>query len=433
MKRFVVVQLILAGGLVCFSGSAVAAALEEELAGLLQTHPGIIAADKTVAAAHQEVDRANGGYLPRIDLLGDLGPETVDLPTDKRDSHDNIRQTAGIAARENLFNGFRTSSQVRLAEIGVNRSEFELARQTQQYLFEGIRAYVNVLRAVRLIDLALGNEENIKHQLNLEDERVRRGAGIAVDVLQAKSRLQFAKERRVAFEGQLAEAAARYRQVYGHGPDLAAMADPMPPLGALPETLEQAIEIALRENPAVVNAAVAVDEARAKQDLVRADYYPTLDLVGSWNLERNKEAVAGTRRDAALLLQAQWNIFNGFQTQASETRAIIEHSASKDRRLQSARAAEEDTRIAWESLVTSRERVALLENAVDLAAEVFDARRRLRQAGKETAITVLDAENEVYSRRIDYTAASYESRLAVYRVLLAIGRLQPKDLGLGEG
>ena len=39
------------------------------------------------------------------------------------------------------------------------------------------------------------NETNIQNQLNLEDERVQRGSGIAVDVLQAKSRLQLAKER----------------------------------------------------------------------------------------------------------------------------------------------------------------------------------------------------------------------------------------------
>ena len=54
---------------------------------------------------------------------------------------------------------------------------------------------INVLQQKRLIEMSRLNETNIQNQLNLEDERVQRGSGIAVDVLQAKSRLQLAKER----------------------------------------------------------------------------------------------------------------------------------------------------------------------------------------------------------------------------------------------
>jgi adhesin transport system outer membrane protein len=66
----------------------------------------------------------------------------------------------------------------------------------QGMLLKGINSYINVLRQRRLIELAPLNETNIQNQLNLEDERVQRGSGIAVDILQAKSRLQPAKERR---------------------------------------------------------------------------------------------------------------------------------------------------------------------------------------------------------------------------------------------
>ena len=45
-------------------------------------------------------------------------------------------------------------------------------------------------RQNQLVELATQNEETIQIQLNLEDERVLKGSGIAIDVLQAKSRLQ---------------------------------------------------------------------------------------------------------------------------------------------------------------------------------------------------------------------------------------------------
>ena len=54
-------------------------------------------------------------------------------------------------------------------------------------------------------------------------------------------------------------------------------------------------------------------------------------------------------------------------------------------------------RLAWDQLDTARKRVDLLRNAVNIAIEVHDLRKKLREAGKETVINVLDAENEVFN------------------------------------
>ena len=90
----------------------------------------------------------------------------------------------------------------------------------------------------------------------------------------------------------------------------------------------------------------------------------------------------------------------------------------------------EQTKLSWQALITAKERLDLLENAVNIASEVFASRKRLREAGKENVINVLDAENEVNSAQINFTSASYDERVAVYQLLLAIGRLTPAYLRL---
>jgi adhesin transport system outer membrane protein len=90
----------------------------------------------------------------------------------------------------------------------------------------------------------------------------------------------------------------------------------------------------------------------------------------------------------------------------------------------------EETRLAWNEMSVARERVRLLENAVNIASEVFDARDRLRRAGRETAINVLDAENEVYNARINYAQAAYDGRRAIYRLLHAMGLVTPANFGI---
>ena len=88
----------------------------------------------------------------------------------------------------------------------------------------------------------------------------------------------------------------------------------------------------------------------------------------------------------------------------------------------------ETVRLAWQALKTGRDRLFLLENAVNIASEVFESRKKLRSAGKETVINVLDAESEIANARINFASAFFDVRTAVFQLLLAMGRLNVAEL-----
>ncbi len=421
------------------AGTSFADSLEEELATLLIDHPQIKAGQKTVEARRQEISKSWAGYFPTLSSTGTIGPQYVDSPGERTRLQDQDHKvwsrtgiTAGVTATQNLFNGYNTASLVKTARLTKEIAELTLKGTRQNILFEETSSYIDVLRQMRLIDLARNNEMTIQRQLNLEDERVRRGSGIAVDVLQAKSRLQLAKERRVNFEGALEDSVSRYFQVYGHAPNLETITDPVPPVEMIPSELERAIDIALVENPALDNSNATVEVARERRILVKSEYFPSFDLVGTWNFEKNNNTVIGIRRDYSVAVQSSWDLFTGFSTSASMMQAGYDYRASKDNHDFVARKVVEQTKLAWQALLTTRLRMELLENAVNIAGEVFDSRKKLREAGKETVINVLDAENEVINAQINFTSASYDERLAVYQLLQAMGRLNTVHLGLPE-
>ncbi|MBT7511306.1 MAG: TolC family protein [Rhodospirillaceae bacterium] len=235
------------------------------------------------------------------------------------------------------------------------------------------------------------------------------------------------------FEGALEDAASRYIQVFGHPPNIDAMMDPIPPIEMLPSTLDRAVEIAETENPAVFTATTNIEVARERRQTVKAEFAPTLDLEGQFNFEQHSNTTLGVRRDYSLMLTANWDLFSGFSTRESLSQANYQYRASQDDRDNTARQVIEQTRLAWQALLTARKRLELLENAVNIASEVFQSRKRLREAGKETVINVLDAENEVSNAQINYTSAAYDERLAVYQLLLAMGRLNSAYIGLING
>jgi adhesin transport system outer membrane protein len=399
---------------------------------LLASHPDILARQKSVAAAEQGISVAYSGYLPKLDIFGETGPQYIDSPVLKSQgggTWTTIAEVAGARLTQHVFDGFATPSQVRTARLNLELAEFTLEGVRQNVLFDGINAYVEVLRQNRLVALSRDSERTIMRQLNLEDERVQRGCGIAVDVLQAKSRLQLAKERRVGFEGGFADAASRYIQ-FAHPPEIATMADPQPPSELLPEDLESAVQIARQQNPAIDSSLATVDVAHERKRLVRSGYYPTLDIVGSANRENDNDLVCGTRTDLSVVFSATWNLFNGFATTAGLEQASLEYRAARRNHDIVERKVDEATRLAWNEWTTARDRAELLDNAVAIASEVFEARQKLREAGRETVINVLDAENEVYNARINLTQASGDVQLAIYRLLQGMGRLGPAELGL---
>jgi len=407
--------------------------LASELQLLLLEHPDLRRARNDAAAAQARIDEARAAYLPTLAISGDTGAERTDDTARRQGGLGAFlmrRDKLTLTATQNLFNGFRDEVGIVVAELGHFEQQVNQENTRQELLFQGLNQYLNVLRNVRLIAVAQKTETTIRTQLRLEDERVQRGSGIAVDVLQAKSRLQVAKEQRVALEGGLQETLARYKQLFGHLPEISSLEEGKPPEGLVPSDLDSAIETAQKYHPALRQTRYQLDIAREQQRIARSDYYPTFDLVGTLDYADNNGTTRGINRNQSLLVQARWEFFSGFRTRARVEGASRTSAARKNSFNFALRRVEEDVRVAWESLLTVRRRVDLLNNAVNLAIEVFNAKKRLREAGKETSLNVLDAEREVFSARINQISAEFDARIASYLLARRTGKLTPAVLGL---
>jgi outer membrane protein, adhesin transport system len=425
--------MLLAGAVSAYPGEAGAVTLREELAGLLQNHPRIKSDEFAAGAAHEQVRQAFAGYLPRVDLTGDSGHETIDSPITRASPtavSSRTRKKITLMVTEHLFDGFRTSQSHHAAEARSDVADKTLAATRQALILDGITAYYSVLRQAKLVEIAASNVETIKQQTALEDERVRRGSGTSLDVLESKTRLQLAVERRVQIEGALREVAARYQQVFGHAPNIGDLKPPGLQLSPLPKTLDEAKKTAIVNNPSLIAEDKKIAVTEYSRGVAEADLYPQVDLVGQGNLEDNIDSVAGLRRDWSVLVRLTWELFSGFAVQAAVAQATLEHSQSIASYNYSRRKVSEDLEVAWEKLMNARERTALLANAVALAEETFNARKRLRDAGRETAINVLDAQSRVFEAQESSVAAQYDAQLALFQVLFQMGMVDPKNLGL---
>jgi adhesin transport system outer membrane protein len=425
---------------------ALAKPLAPELQSLLLEHPLIKSARKQVDAAESSVDAAMGAFFPKLSINGDQGNEKIESISYKPDASmrmgtsgtitpgstsDLKRRKFSAMIEQNLFAGGRTKAMMNLAEVDFAAQENSYRTTLQSTLLEGIVAYLQVARYQTLIAIAKRNQDTTQRQFNLEDERVQRGGGIAVDVLQAKTRLHMSKERRVFNEQGLRDAIATYRQVFGHEPDLEVVQDIDILALQLPKSLEDALEQSRQFSPAIKESILLSQKSASQMKVESSGYFPTVDLVGTQTHDRNASQSAD-RRENSMLLKFNWTLFSGLDTVNRSKAADLQHQATLDREVATMRKVDESVRISWNQLVNGKDRQDLLENAGNISFEVMQNRKRLRDAGKETAVNVLDSEVEYFGVLASKVNAMYDTRIGSYRLLAAMGMLTPTTLGLDD-
>jgi len=417
---------------------ALARPMDEELRNLLVEHPLLKSTRLSVEGADKSRAAARSGYYPRISISADAGRESIKTQSY---SNGNItpaietdlnRRKAGLVVEQNLYAGGRTGAAVAVAGLDLQLQDSNLQSTTQDVLLEGVTAYVQMARYLTLASLARRNEETTQQQLDLENTRVERGGGIAVDAMAARVRLQLVKERRVFYAQGLREAVANYQQVFGHEPDVRRLQQVGIFYDRIPKTLDEALAQARDLSPRVKEAVLQSQKAQAQIKAERAAYAPTVDLVAAQLKDVNANALA-RRDESSLLLRLSWPIFSGFETQNRVAAANANHQSLVEREAAVNNRLAESVRVAWNQLTNGREREELLEGAAAISYDVMQSRKRLRDAGRETVIFVLDAEVEYYGALSNRINAMHDSVLASYRLLAAMGALTPATLGLENG
>ncbi len=430
---------IISIAIVCLGSQSIAADLQSELIYLRDNHPMLRATSFAVTAAEKRETAAKAGWLPKVDVGAESGSEKITTtpyasgqPSSTPQASDLQRKKQSVTVTQNLFNGGRTLATTGVAKIERQMKDADRSATSQEVLLEAITAYINVLKNKMLISLSEINEETTKRQLEMEKQRVERGGGVIVDELQAATRLQIVRERRVIYEQGLRDAVSGYEQVFGKSPDLKLFEDVDIIKSRMPASVDAATDEAAENNPRLAAARLATERTYRLISMENAGFMPNVDLVGTHNRERDAGQLYRKDEDS-VLLKMSWNIFAGRETISRAQAAAYDYRESAEKEKNVNNKTKESVRVAWNQYKKGLERLELLESAVKTSQGVMRGRKRLRDAGKETALAVLDSEVEHFGLLANKVNASMDAKLGSYRLLSALGKLDIESLNLDQG
>ena len=163
------------------------ARLEDWLARAEAASPDVRAAQAQVAAAREEVTRAQAGHMPTLDAIGQISKSDSDNPT--RVDTRYILKYIGLQLNVPLYQGGLVSSQVRQALAEVQRLEGVLEATRQELSVRVHREFRGVtegIARVRALEQAVRSGEQLVQSSRRSQQA---GSRTILDILNAEQQL----------------------------------------------------------------------------------------------------------------------------------------------------------------------------------------------------------------------------------------------------
>jgi outer membrane protein len=415
------------------AGTASADTLREALVSTYRTNPTLTAQRETLRATDANVAIARAAGRPQVSgtvgLNRDLSRSGI-LDTGGR----GPTLSAGVDLSYPLFNGGSVRNNVRAAQTRVEAGRATLRAVEGDVFTLGVSAYMDVIRDRAIVELNQNNVKVLGTNLEATTDRFKIGDLTRTDVAQSEARLQLGRSQLATAEGRLAGSEATYRQVIGHPPGQLA---PPPPLPPLPSSEDEAVRIALANNPDLIAISRQAIASGYDVSVARAGRLPTLSGVVSGTyvnaLGGSTGAFPSTGTQTTAGLAARVPIFQGGLPAARIRQAQALQGQVLEQVVGTERAVVQAARASFASYAAAQRAIQANTVAVQANELALEGNRAEQSVGTRTIIEVLNAEQELLQSQVALVTAKRDAYVAGFQLLNAMGQAEAQDLGLDGG
>jgi outer membrane protein len=417
------------------TSAAMAQSLPDAMATAYINSPELAASRADVKVLSERAVQARSGGRVRVE--GELSLEAVTRNNTNSLSSDYpiYPSSVALSAIQPLYTGGQVENATEAAETRITAQDAILLATEQQVLLDTVTAYSFVQWAEEQVSISRNNVRVLSEQLRAASERFEVGEVTRTDVEQARARQAAARSRLAASVGALENAREDYLQVVGEYP---IELQPMPPLPSLPKNLDQAVAIALRDDPGVIAARLEREAAGSDVRAAIGALLPQVSLEGSVaSRDTFSDGLSG--RAASDSESATVGVFvriplysGGFNYSNVREAQSVSEGASAD--ITSAmRFAVRNTGNSWADLKVARASIKSSLQELSAARLAFEGVREEAKVGSRTTLDVLDAEQEALEANSRLVTARRDESISAYSVLASIGMLTVKHLDLDVG
>ncbi|MGD9808996.1 MAG: TolC family protein [Deferribacterales bacterium] len=396
--------------------------IDDLLNEVVSTHPQILEAFQVLEGLKYELEAAKSGKRPNMGVEMSAGREyTNGVDTDDESRNLNAG-TAGVYARQNIYDGKRTDSYVEEVRARKMAAAYEVLNVANEVFIAATEAYLGVLKERELLKLYMDNVYTQAQILAQIKEKTDAGFGRRSDLINSQSRLSLARANVVSQQQNLKQALVRLHKHLGRyvHPDKFEMPNRM---YEFPEDIGTLVNFSLEKYPAIQVAKYNILVKKYTLKRTEALYMPKVDAELRADYMNNTGGDEGDTKSASAMVYFRYDIYDGGSRGNMKKKNYADILKENERAYIERRNLNESVRLAYNIMMSEESKKQFLEEHLDLTGKTLDAFKEEYQLGRRTLVELLDMENEFQSAKEARIESRFSALVAKYRVLYVTGIL----------
>ncbi|MEA2755160.1 MAG: outer membrane protein [Aliidongia sp.] len=400
--------------------------LPDALAAAYRDNAAIAAQRYALRGTDEQVPQALAGWRPSVSLTGEVTRGRQFFNFGQPTVQDLTNRIYALQITQPIYHA-GTGADIDRAEAAAAGGQQQLSSVEQQQLLAAAIAYLDVFRDQNLVALNRKLVQVLTVNRQNVESTFRAGTATETDTAQATARRSGAVSGQLGAESQLATSVAKFRAVVGS--DAGALASPSV-LGQVPPTEDEALALALTCNPALLAARRQLDAARQQVDVARGKLLPKLDGIAE--IEHEDELFAkGVRLNSAVIgVQVTVPLYESGSDYSLVRAAREAVSQGESQIVQAERDTRQQISTAWNALGAARAQQQNFHEQIRANEVALRDTEREVDAGTRTRLDVLNAQQELFTSRINLLIAEHDTMVAAFQLETAAGGFTPEALGL---
>ena len=399
--------------------------LNDALSQAHNYNPALESQFQNLEIARERVLEARAGRMPEVNLDASYGYQSTDttrpviLPEGVELITDQPVYSAELSAELPLYTGGGVSAGIREAKAGRSAAELQYDAAVQSLTLDVVTAYMDVITGREAIRIRDNSLNLLRQQLVATQDRFDVGVVTRTDVALAEARLEGGRAELQRTQAQLEAANANYIFLVGASPGELTRPVTAP---AVPASFDEALTMALADNPSL-QALIFADRSAAEAiDVARGPLRPSLALVGIASVQETLDDNFEDTSVSALVTGSVPLYERGVARSQLRQAKLLREQARLD--LDNARRqVRADLATAWFGRLAAQSAITASQRQVVAAEIAYEGAQEELSVGNRTTLDVLDQEQELLDARLTLLEAERDFYVATFQLLAATGGL----------
>ncbi len=404
-----------------------ATSLKQVVGEVLDTNPIITERLRNYRATREEVNIADAGYYPTLDLQSSVGRKyTGNFSGTPEETYDVFQNS--LVLRQNIFNGFSTHEQVNYQKMRTLAAAYSYLEKANDVTLQTINVYLELLKEKELLDNSKINVDHNTKLYNKVSKSYKAGLTSLSEVSKIRSSLSLAKSNMMVQKNRLSNAMFNFRRVTGRLLSYKKLTKPNFNL-KLPLNMQKASMYALEYNPSLLVGKYNIKGAEALYRESKSKFYPKVDVELSENYNQNYNEFTGDDDRFQAMVVVSYNLFNGGADEAAKRHKLSKLSQEVSVVDDLKRQVIEGMDLSWGSYELALDQIPFLKDYQSQSTKTLKLYSKEYELGERSLLDLLATENDLKRANDELIAAKYNLLLSKYRILDAMGLTMASIMG----